>query len=473
MFKNIYNFLIRSLKRTTNNLRNKKHIAELIGDDKDLFKHIIEYNKTRVNGFDSTICHVPMRSLYFGFGGIVTACCFNREYVLGRFPENTIEEIIHGEKRKILQQYLDKIDFSHGCYLCKDIIASGNYMSAGTRLTDKLPEQGDFPSKMEFELDNICNLRCEMCSAEFSSAHANGKRTVYPYDDNNFIEQLKPFIPHLVETKFLGGEPFLSNLYPKIWELIITLNPKCKIRVQSNGTILNDKLKSILQRGNFQIGLSIDTLNPDRYAKIRNGEKIESVLGNIDFFNYICKKNKDNLSVSVCPMKENRFDIPELVKFCNYKNIFIYFNNVITEGFALSELSPIELEELAAYYKRNNPKSYKYISIHNDIAFSNLIKEVEYLKEQCKHKKHSDSMIPWTKKEFFETILSIIPNNELYINQVESLLIYIPENFLIKRSRYYHLKNELTIDELKIFFKSPLTDQINYFKDNFINNQIQ
>ena len=59
---------------------------------------------------------------------------------------------------------------------------------------------------------------------------------------------------------------------------MIELNPKCKISLQSNGTILNEKIKSILQRGNFHIGLSIDTLDPMRYEKIRSGAKIESTL---------------------------------------------------------------------------------------------------------------------------------------------------------------------------------------------------
>lgn len=460
--KHTYGTIARNLLRWKNNLRNKNIVDQGI-DDKEFCNNLIEYNTQRYFGCDKTVCHVPMRSLYFGFDGIVTACCFNRNYVLGKFPENSIAEIIHGEKRKTLQEYLSKTDFSYGCQFCKDMISSGNYMSVGARLADSLPENGELPSEMIFELDNTCNLRCEMCCAKFSSSHNNGVRVTAPYDNDDFIEQLKPFIPHLVETKFLGGEPFLSDIYPQIWELIIAINPQCKIRIQSNGTVLNEKIKAILQRGNFQIGLSIDTLNPERYAKIRSGTKIERTLENLEFFNYICQKNNDHASISVCPMKENRIDIPELVDFCNKKGIYIYFNDVTTEGVTISELSAQELDELATYYKKNNRKGHNYISIHNHISFSNLIRKVEYLRDQRKQKVYMDETIPCTRKEFVEMLTNIISEDEnIDIKEAKYIVDYIPENFLIKRSEYLYIKNEMKIDSIKNFISQSKEKQMEH-----------
>ena len=461
-FCTAYGSIRQQLQRIANNLHYKRHIARDINDSAFREK-LIDYNLQRTLGCDPTVCHVPLRSLYFGFGGIVTACCFNRQYELGRFPENTIEEIINGKKRKLLQQHLDKTDFSLGCKFCKNMIASGNFMSVGARLADSLHENGELPSEMIFELDNTCNLRCEMCCAKFSSAHNNGIRVTAPYDNEDFIKQLKPFIPHLTETKFLGGEPFLSEIYPKIWNLIIELNPKCKIRVQSNGTILNEKVKSILQRGNFQIGLSIDTLNPERYEKIRNGAKIEKTLENLDFFKHICQKNNDHASISVCPMKENRFDIPELVDFCNKNGIYIYFNDVTTEGVTISELSAQELDELATYYKKNNRKGHNYISIHNHISFSNLIRKVEYLRDQRKQKVYMDETIPCTRKEFVEMLTNIISEDEnIDIKEAKYIVDYIPENFLIKRSEYLYIKNEMKIDSIKNFISQSKEKQMEH-----------
>lgn len=457
---------IKKLQQWKNNMRIKKHIAKLVVNDRDLRTHIIEYNKQRTYGYDTTICHLPMRSLYFGFGGIVTACCFNRKYKLGKCPENSIEEIIHGEKRKILQQHLDRIDFSLGCKLCQNIISTGNYMSVGARFGDIYPDQDDYPSEMTFELDNTCNLRCEMCNAKFSSAHDNGKCTVAPYDNKDFIIQLKKFIPYLSRTRFLGGEPLMSKIYPEIWNAIIELNPKCKIDIQTNGTILNDKIKSIMERGNFRIGISIDTLNPAHYEKIRYGAKIEQVLENLDFFNHISQKNGEYLGISVCPMKENRFDIPELVDFCNKKSICIYFNDVTTKGFALSELQEQELEELKAYYLKNNPNGINYISRYNHMVFSTLINEVEHMKYNHAQYEYMNEMITCTREEFREIVLSIISATP-DIKYDESIWEYIPEKFSIKRNDYLYMKNKMEIWELKDFFAQPIENQIKYLKDFF------
>ena len=463
--QNTYGTIKRNLLRWKNNLHNKRQIA--INVAARVFREkLVEYNRQMQLGCNPIVCYVPLRSLYFGFDGIVTACCFNRNFVLGKFPENSIDEIIHSEKRKSLQKHLSETDFSYGCQFCKNMITSGDYMSVGARFADIFPDKDDLPSEMIFELDNTCNLRCEMCSAKFSSAHNNGIRVTEPYDNEDFIDQLKPFIPHLTETKFLGWEPFLSDVYPKIWETIIELNPKCKIRVQTNGTILNDKVKEILQKGNFQIGLSIDTLNPAHYEKIRSGAKIEKTLENLEFFNYVCQKNNDHASISVCPMKENRFDIPELVDFCNKKGIYIYFNDVTTEGFAISELSAQELEELSTYYKKNNRKGQNCISNYNNTSFSNLIRKVEHLKIQRKQYEYLNEMVPCTRKEYVETILSILSEHP-DIKYDKHLIDLIPEKFFMKREKYLYLKKEMSIDDVKNFLLLPHDKKVEHFNKIF------
>ena len=459
--KNTYNYFRNQVIHIVNNIHTRKHISRNI-EDLEFRTKLIEYNTQRFLGCDPTICHAPTRSLYFGFNGIVTACCFNRQHILGKFPENTIEEIIHSERRNILQQHLDRIDFSLGCNYCKDFIRNGNYRSIGAYYADmvsaQIPEKKNIPTEMVFELDNSCNLKCEMCSAKFSSSHNGGKRIVAPYDSNDFIEQLKPFIPYLTTTKFMGGEPFMSEIYPRIWELIISLNPKCLIQAQSNGTILNDKIKTILHRGNFQIGLSIDTLNPERYEKIRNGAKIENTLKNLGLFKQISEKNGKFLLISACPMKENRFDIPELVSFCNRKNILINFNNVYTENFTLSELSIQELEELITYYKSNNKQGRTYISKNNHIAFSNLIRGVEYLKkEQCKRNEYLNELITFTRDEYMKYIWTITSKyKNIDTSNIEYLMKqYIPESFQITRKQYIYLTTEMTIDNIIKFINLP------------------
>src|SRR6185295_19977224 len=73
-----------------------------------------------------------------------------------------------------------------------------------------------YPKLMEFEISNVCNLECTMCTGFFSSSIRHNREHLppikTPYDDA-FVRQLEPFVPHLKAARFLGGEPFLIRTY--------------------------------------------------------------------------------------------------------------------------------------------------------------------------------------------------------------------------------------------------------------------
>ncbi|MCO5260555.1 MAG: SPASM domain-containing protein [Crocinitomicaceae bacterium] len=172
----------------------------------------------------TSACEAPIRSLRFNHSGNVLACCFNRGYVFGKFPEQSINEIWFGDKKNKLTKALFKNDFSLGCLNCEYYVKD-NRKSSGAFQYDYLKEQKqykNYPTMFDFELGSSCNFECIMCSGEYSSAirkNRENKKPYYsPYEEfsGQFIEQLVPFIPHLTEMRFLGGEPFLMNIYYKI-----------------------------------------------------------------------------------------------------------------------------------------------------------------------------------------------------------------------------------------------------------------
>jgi MoaA/NifB/PqqE/SkfB family radical SAM enzyme len=224
--------------------------------------------------------------MYFRPNGSVTACCFNRSYELGHYPGNTIKEIWQGARTISLSNYLQKNDFSHGCERCKVSWDSENLMGAGFSLYERHPINKNYPTLLEFELNNTCNLECVMCFGEFSSSIRRNRDKLpaleMKYDDK-FVTQLEEFIPYLKEAKFLGGEPFLIKIYYKIWEKIIEINPDCVIDIQTNATILNSGIKDLLERGRFRIGVSIDSQTKEIYEKIRVNSNYEIVKSNLEY----------------------------------------------------------------------------------------------------------------------------------------------------------------------------------------------
>ena len=163
-------------------------------------------------------------------------------------------------------------------------------------------------------------------------------------------------------------------------------------------------------------------------------------------------------------MKENRFDIPELVKFCNGNDIFIYFNDVSTEGYTLGELSEQELDELATFYKGSAPKASNSISRHNGKVFSNLIRKVEYLKECAVRKRYKDEKIPYTRIELERKIAEIMSENPNF-RYDNAIFLRIPEKFNVKR----RIINGMNIQQLTSFFEMSAEEQSKFINDNFSN----
>jgi sulfatase maturation enzyme AslB (radical SAM superfamily) len=282
---------------------------------------------------------------------------------------------------------------------------------------------------MEFELSNTCNLECVMCTGEFSSSIRKNREKLPPLNDPygpEFIEQLEEFIPYLTDTKFYGGEPFLIDLYYDIWEKIIELNPKCRINIQTNATILNNKVKSLLERGNFLINISLDSLEKDTYESIRVNAKFERVLENVEYFIDYCKRKGTFIGISACFMRQNWKEMPSFIQFCNEKQVPVYFHMVVNPKHSAVWMLPVdELEQISCFFHQEfNLAATTEIELKNRQHFNDLVKQVDYWysKAQYMVKEQSLSNIKDTgsREYFFERlklqlrmIFASLPQSEL------------------------------------------------------------
>lgn len=466
---NIKTLISRSLRKRLNLLkyRNTQKLLNPAIVNKEAF---INYNKSRTLGPDPVICHAPSRSIYFDIHGNATACCFNRSYILGKYPENSVDEIINGEKRFFLQKELNRQNFLYGCQHCLKLIDEGNYEGVEARLYDGLKNQGFTPSEIIFELDNNCNLECVMCHEGFSSSIAKSKsadKISPPYNDE-FIAQLKPWIKNLKVAKFLGGEPFLIKIYYQIWDMLIKENPSCKIHLQTNGMIMNDNIREYLQKGNFYIGVSIDSLQKEKFESIRKKSDFNLVKKNLDEFISISRKRKTHLNISVCPMQQNRYEIPEIVKFCNEKKVFIYFNHVYTEGFTLSELNEEELLNLLNYYKSIEFKKLGIIAKRNILFFKNLTDLIEN-----RYKLKLAESLPYKKKHTFSTdkikelLLELLAEESNYHKKIEDGFADSITEFSVSDKDLEYLDN-LRKDDIKNVLDNETSEQLRQRITNFI-----
>jgi radical SAM protein with 4Fe4S-binding SPASM domain len=312
------------------------------------------YNKTRIGKNHRTFCNAPSVNMYFTQDGTVKACCHNSEFSIGTYPGQSLKEIWNGDRAREFRNNMRRYDLSTGCRICEMDIESGAFEEVPARHFDVLPSHPEYPVMMEFLLTNTCNLDCLMCKGEFSSLIRKNREKLPPLSspyDNEFLRQLEEFIPHLRETRFSGsGEAFSIDMNYMIWEMIITHNPKCLIVVQTNGTILTARVKDILSRGNFQIGVSLDSLQKETFETIRINANFDKVMENIRYFNDYCKRVNSRFSISTCVMRQNWRELPEFILFANSIDAIATFHKVwFPREYALHNLPAKGLTDIYNY----------------------------------------------------------------------------------------------------------------------------
>jgi len=354
----------------------------------------------------SSACPAPSINLHFSQMGVVTACCFNRKHVLGIYPQNSMEEIWNGQPIAELREALARGDLSKGCEKCQQQIEArdfggshavfySNYakITAATRKDWGIDEQananGPMPMRMEFNVHNSCNLQCIMCHGLASSAIRTRREGLSPLPcpyDEAFADQLEPYLPYVVETDFMGGEPFLIPVYTMLWERIATANPRLKTCILTNGTILNDRIKEMLGRFNCWIHVSIDSVVKETYETIRRGACYEQVMENCEYYVELMRERGLSVTFRMCPMRVNWREIPETVEYCNKRGIYLMYNQVDSPvNLSLHTLPPAELQDVVDYLKQGamsfvlqqTPAEFAAAAEHNQQHYFELVQRLE------------------------------------------------------------------------------------------------
>jgi MoaA/NifB/PqqE/SkfB family radical SAM enzyme len=310
------------------------------------------YNRYRPEGVKPIFCYLPFNSLTFSMSGQVFVCNYNKNILLGRYPENTIEEIWTGAPANTLREHMRHNDLTYGCNHCQFYFDKGKFTNLRPLAFDKYSAHttADYPRVMEFELSNECNLECQMCNGNVSSSIRKNQDKLpplrNPYNEA-FVEQLLPYLPHLQEAKFYGGEPFLIPIYYAIWEKIAELNPACNLFLITNGSHWNTKIQTLVEKLNLDIAISIDSLQKERLEKIRKNIVYEKLMENIERFNRVVKAKGKTLSLSFTVQQENWPELPAFIRFCNEREASVYVSYLDSpKAYAISELSKVELQHI-------------------------------------------------------------------------------------------------------------------------------
>jgi len=284
----------------------KWRLKHSLSDNRYFSKNeIAQYNKARKYGAHKSICLAADSNLYFDMYGNVSLCCYNRKYILGNIRESSIDDIWNGQKIHEARTEFAGNKLVSGCSMCYLNLKKGEYESAMALNYDSFGiNSSDYPTRMEFELSNICNLECIMCNGDFSNLirkKREGRPPIAMVYKEKFLEDLRDYLPHIQFANFLGGEPQMIKIYYDIWDKLVALG-HCIIRVQTNAATLQDRfLKLISTSGQFQVSVSVDSLKSDTLERIRTNIDHRQFLANLQILIALHKKNKIDLGITICP----------------------------------------------------------------------------------------------------------------------------------------------------------------------------
>lgn len=328
----------------------------------------------------NAFCNAPFVSISISITGFASCCCYmESSKKQNRFPENKLMEIWTSEDFNHYRYCFTENIMPDACSVCRQEIAAGNTETVLMKNYDRFAIHPKYPRIIEITTDNLCNLECIMCRSKFSSriAQKQGAAQKRIHNEALILAELNEFIPFLDEVIISGGEPFLSPLSLKLMQQVIHKNPRCTISVNTNGTILTDEIKDMMEKGMFNINLSLDSITKSTYEKIRVGAHFESVMEHLMFFATYLKKRNSSVSIPVCPLRLNCKEIPELVSFCNKNSFHIVFVHVFkAHEVALYSAAPELLQEVLYLYESCSFPEDSNIHRSNAAQFCGLINNV-------------------------------------------------------------------------------------------------
>jgi len=182
------------------------------------------------------------------------------------------------------------------------------------QLEDTIEDLEKFPKFINIETVNTCNARCIMCGIDFD------KRKNMKMSDELFekiINEINLYSEHIRRVNlFFDNEPLMDRNLPEKIKRLKESGIK-NVMIASNGSIINEMAaEKLVESGLDEIYLSIDSLIPEIYEKIRVGLSFEKVYKNIVNLIDIRNKHNSNLRIrlQMVLQKENSSEAKEFVK---------------------------------------------------------------------------------------------------------------------------------------------------------------
>jgi MoaA/NifB/PqqE/SkfB family radical SAM enzyme len=273
------------------------------------------------------ICMAPFMCFLVDPNKGVRPCCVWGGPYLGNLEQESVQEIMEGEKWRELKEQMMQNIWPEGCMGCKNREdATGwsvrqQFIKGGWFHSDSDDNDWEDIKKniltpsityLEFNGSNICNLACLHCNGGFSTSWQSQEKVIakagfrrgsmkdYQYPSHrvhgpneSIVYDVLKNIDHNIERLMIkGGEPFLNTDVVLLLEGLDRMNllQQLKVNIVTNGSqpdnSISDSLFPLLGKAaSTTIFLSIDGVGEvQNYIRYGNGSDIPTIERFIDRF---------------------------------------------------------------------------------------------------------------------------------------------------------------------------------------------
>lgn len=329
-------------------------------------------------------CRAPWEGLFINPDGDLRVCCGGQS--LGNLNNNTLEELLtDGPLANLRNDMLTK-GYSSYCTGCHEQHkrTGKSLRDLYNNITEPLDQDKFIPKAVDIRWNNTCQLRCNYCNPEWSSAYASWSNSKIKASDTEWqpavLKYIKENTSRLHDIQLLGGEPLLlrENL-----ELLKLADKETRIGVVTNLSMKNINnlpvYQALLDLGSQVAWLVSFECVGDKFEYVRRNAKWE-----LTEFNYKQLKaiNSDSVGIHYTYTLMSAFTLVETFDWLysidpNPENNTSFISTLDYPAWLDVMNYPKEIKELAIEQIEEVESKYKdFINDKTSVTLATLKQEI-------------------------------------------------------------------------------------------------
>lgn len=174
---------------------------------------------------------------------------------------------------------------------------------------------------LRISVTDRCNFRCMYCMPP-EGVELKAHKDILSF--NEIVEIVKVGVSlGITKIRLTGGEPLVRKDIVDLVRMIANIDGINDIGMTTNGVYLPKYAKDLKEAGLSRVNISLDTLNPEKFAAISRVGKLEDVLAGIDA---AVEADLQPVKINCVRMGEfNADDEDDIRKFCIEKGLKLRF----------------------------------------------------------------------------------------------------------------------------------------------------